>query len=226
MFHWFSTEAGKAGLEQLRTEFGEMLTSGQHAFDMATDALFGRVDPETVRKDLFATDKRINKAERRIRRELVVHASVHGTTDFPACLVLMSIVKDAERVGDNAKNLFDLAKLAPHPPAGADLQTFLNLKERISRAMGLCHEIFDLSDESGAKKLIVDSRAVEDLCDGRIEQFVEGEETDEPCMVATYVLIYRYFKRTAAHVRNIASSVVQPLHKLDFTSKITADDSQ
>lgn len=37
------------------------------------------------------------------------------------------------------------------------------------------------------------------------------------------MLEYRYFKRIASHTRNIASSVVQPLHKLDFTSKIVTE---
>jgi hypothetical protein len=45
-------------------------------------------------------------------------------------------------------------------------------------------------------------------------------------MAPAYVLAYRYFKRVIGHVRNIASSVVQPVHKLDFTSKITTDDPE
>jgi hypothetical protein len=45
-------------------------------------------------------------------------------------------------------------------------------------------------------------------------------------MAPTYVLAYRYLKRFASHVRNIASSVVQPLHKIDFTSKIVANHSE
>ena len=39
----------------------------------------------------------------------MVHGAVHGTFSFPELLVMMSLVKDAERIGDYAKNIFDLA---------------------------------------------------------------------------------------------------------------------
>ena len=120
MFDWFTSKsgAGSAGLAKMRTEFGQMLDAGRHMFDTAANALLGGTDVEVIRKDLFKTDKRINRAERRIRSEIVVHASVHAATEFPACLVLMSIVKDAERMGDYGKNLFDLAEIAPRVPEG------------------------------------------------------------------------------------------------------------
>ncbi|MEK6248840.1 MAG: PhoU domain-containing protein, partial [Planctomycetales bacterium] len=120
MFDWFSAKtepAGTVGLEDMRAQFGQMLDAGRHTFDTAANAFLGGTDLEVIRKDLFDTDKRINQAEQRIRREIVVHATVHGAVVFPACLVLMSIVKDAERVGDYSMNIFDLAELTPQPPA-------------------------------------------------------------------------------------------------------------
>ena len=35
--------------------------------------------------------------------------------DVPACLVLMSVVKDAERIGDYCKNVLDAAKSEAQP---------------------------------------------------------------------------------------------------------------
>jgi phosphate uptake regulator len=72
-------------------------------------ALTGRRRRGDVNDELRATDQKVNRLEREIRRELVVHASVFGAIDTPAVLVYMSIVKDVERVGDYAKNLVDLA---------------------------------------------------------------------------------------------------------------------
>ena len=51
----------------MRTEFGQMLDSGRHIFDTAANAFLGGTDLEVIREDLFATDKRINRAERQIR---------------------------------------------------------------------------------------------------------------------------------------------------------------
>lgn len=69
----------------------------------------------------------------------------------------------------------------------------------------------------------MEAKKIEDLCDERVRALVRGAAPD--AMAPAYVLAYRYFKRVTSHVRNVASSVVQPLHKLDFTSKITAEEA-
>lgn len=223
MFEWFlGGETGSAGLERMQSEFGEMLEAGRLAFGLASDALLGRTDPEEIRNELFKTDKRINRSERQIRKEIVVHASVHGVTDFPACLVLMSIVKDAERIGDYSKNLFDLAKLAPHCPAAELGEDLAQLKTRIGELMATCHEVVDRDQGEEATEVIRTAQRIEDHCDEKVRELIVG--AGEPKMGPTYVLAYRYFKRVTAHVRNIASSVVQPVHKLDFTSKFAKQD--
>lgn len=222
MLDWFSSGEGESvGLERMRAEFGQMLDAGRHVFDTAANAFLGGTDLEVIRKDLFDTDKRINRAERQIRREIVVHATIHGATEFPACLVLMSIVKDAERVGDYAKNLFDLAELAPQPPSGEHRSRLVELKDQISQAMATCRQIFDADLEDAAKDLIRQAHQIEDRCDEQVRALIRG--TGQGDMGPTYVLAYRYFKRVASHVRNVASSIVQPLHKLDFTSKIVKE---
>ena len=38
------------------------------------------------------------------------HLSINPGRDVPGCLALMSLVKDAERMGDYAKNIFGLAE--------------------------------------------------------------------------------------------------------------------
>jgi len=228
MFNWFSkeSEVESAGLQKMRTEFGQMLDAGRHVFDTAANAFIGGTDPEVIRKDLFATDKRINRAERQIRREIVVHISVHGITEFASCLVLMSIVKDAERVGDYGKNLFDLAESMPHPPTGEQKESLVALKDRISHLMASCREVFDLLEDEAAKRLICEAKEIEDLCDDQIRLFIEKPDQGEVEMAPTYVLAYRYFKRVSSHIRNVASSVVQPVDKIDFTSKITANNEE
>jgi len=222
MFDWFSKESasGSAGLQRIRTEFGQMLDAGRHVFDTAANALLGGTDLEVIRDDLFSTDKRINRAERQIRRELVVHASVHGAAQFPVCLVLMSIVKDAERVGDYAKNIYDLAELASRPLAGEHRDCLVGLKDDVSSLMAACREIFDSQEKEQAVEVIRRAQEIEDICDDKLRALLRGD--DEPEMAPTYALAYRYFKRVVSHVRNIASSVVQPVHKLDFTSKLAA----
>jgi phosphate uptake regulator len=223
MFGWFSTgRSGSSGLDKMRAEFGQMLDAGRHIFDAAANAFLGGTELDVIRQDLFDTDKRINRAEQQIRREIVVHAAVHGAASFPSCLVLMSVVKDAERVGDYAKNIFDLAEVMPHPPQGAYRQDLVELKDRISQLMSRCRETFDTQQLEMAQALIDDARAIEDHCDECVAKLVkEGEETE---LAAVYALAYRYFKRVASHVFNVATTVVQPIDKIDFSD--SSEDSK
>ena len=69
MFNWFSRSAAEtSGQQQMRAEFGQMLDAGRHIFEAAANAFLGGTDLEVIRSDLFETDKRINHAERQIRR--------------------------------------------------------------------------------------------------------------------------------------------------------------
>ena len=219
MFHWLTGgTSGEAGLERMRAEFCEMVDAGRHAFALATDALLGETSLQAVQKDLLKTDKRINRAERQIRKEIVVHASVHGTDEFAPCLVLMSIVKDAERLGDYAKDLFHVVSLAPQLPVGEHLEQFKSLRDRALSLLIDCHRAIEVHDEDIAVRVIVEAQKIGDLCDRHVDAFIRSSQSDE--LAVAYALEYRYFRRIASHTSNIASSVVQPLHKLDFTSKI------
>ena len=90
-------------LNEINVKFLEMLTDGRHIFVAAANALLGGTAPQVIRADLFETDRRINRTEQEIRRQIVVHGSIHGAATFPSLLVMMSLVKDAERIGDYAK---------------------------------------------------------------------------------------------------------------------------
>ena len=181
MFSWFRhEEEGLEGLERMRTEFGNMLDAGRHVFDAAANALLGGTDLEVIRQDIFGTDAQINESERQIRRSLVVHAAVHGSSSFPSCLVLMSVVKDAERVGDNAKNIFDLAELRTSELEGSMKADLVRLKDRISQLMAGCRVTFDSQDADEARVLIRKAEEIEDHCDDQISQIIrDDEQTDE-----------------------------------------------
>lgn len=222
MFEWlFSTSpsGSSQGMEKLRSEFCEMLNFGRRAFLLAVDGYLRHIEISEYREELFTIDKSINKAERRIRKELAIHAAIHGKTDFDQCLILMSIVKDAERLGDIAKNIFDLTMAAPCIPEGMYKGKLEMLKNAILGMVDNCSHVFATLDESMATELICQAAAIEDTCDKNIRWFLSEKSPSERADVA-YALAFRYFKRYASHVRNIASSVVQPLHKLDFTGKI------
>ena len=167
-----------------------------------------------VRNDLLETDKRIDGLEQSIRRQIVVHASVHGAQQIPEMMVLMSVAKDAERIGDYAKNLF---ALTAHHTASAgkphhdDLQ---RLREQVSALLADAPEVYDQQDKERANEFIKRAEELIVECEERMIGIFRMEQCsgyDAAC-----VLAFRHIRRVAGHVQNIITAVVNPIDKIDF----------
>src|SRR5690606_31197211 len=108
--------AGPSQIEAIESEIATMLATASETFSMALDAITRRTEPEAIGKKLRKRDRSINRVERAIRRMLIVHTGVRGAlADTPVLFAYMSVAKDIERVGDLAKDMWDLAA------AGADM---------------------------------------------------------------------------------------------------------
>lgn len=196
--------------EDIQQRFLQMLEDGRHIYDASANALVGGTDPESIRSDLFATDKRINQTEQELRRLIVVHGTVHGATSFPAMLVLMSLAKDAERIGDYAKNIFDLCVAGPS--LGEERKTLIELKDRISRLLVKARNLHESEDEGAARGFLEEADDIEDICDEGVKRLLAMKDVN----TASAALSYRYFKRVTSHASNIVTALVVPLDKLDF----------
>ena len=213
MFGWMKRKDQEApGLDAITRKFEQMLEDGRHTFDLTANTLLGGSDPEVIRSDLFETEKRINRMEQEIRRALVVHGAVHGTFSLPELLVMMSLVKDAERIGDYAKNIFDLAVHNKTAFAEDERQRLIELKDRISKVLVRARNIYDQQDEQAARKFLEDCDELEDVCDEAVHRLLSVKGLNK----SASVLAYRYYKRITSHVANIVTSLVMPIDKLDY----------
>jgi phosphate uptake regulator len=212
MFEWLSAlRSQPSGLDEIMQYFEQMLEDGRHVFDAAANSLLGGTDPAIIKDDLWATDKRINSNERRIRRRLITHAAVHGRTEFPVCLALMSIVKDAERIGDFGKNIFDLSFMGASINADAK-EDLVRIKDATSRLLAKSRNVYETQDAAGARAFIAECEELQSHCEAKLRELcmATGEN------VATTAMTYRYLKRVLAHSMNIITSVVMPLDRLDY----------
>lgn len=210
MSHWLSKGSGSGSFAELQKLFLRMLEDGQAVFEGAAGALLGERPVEEVRKTLFDTDARINATEQEMRRKMVVHGTVHGVQSFPSLLVLMSVGKDAERIGDYGKNLFDLAAAGPHLGPRRELLT--RLRGEVRALLEHTRSAYRSEDPREAHAYLEEADRIEDACDRAIEEAlgVTGENR------AGEALTLRYFKRVASHAANVVTSLVMPLDKLDF----------
>jgi len=214
MFDWLKRiQTGMSSAEELVQSFEQMLEDGRHMFDVASNALLSGTDPDAVKEDLWATDKRINKMERRVRRRVVTHLSTYGTGAASSGLVLMSLVKDAERIGDYCKNLYQLAALRRGLPEEA-LQDLREQKDAISRLLAKARNIYKSEDEEAARVFIAEADAIAEHCDKQAVVMVMRDVPDG--LSANAALSYRYFKRVISHALNVITSVVMPIDQLDY----------
>ena len=219
----FRREGDAERLDRIEATLQQMITDDLHAFELAMSALLGERSPHEIGPELRATDHGVNAAERDIRRELVVHASVLGAIDTPAILIYMSIVKDIERIGDYAKNLFDLAS------DGADLSTGMytgevtTLASEVPAFIREAAEVFHERDEERAKTLLRRGDALLDRFDDRVSALVREEHPDRQAVAVA--LTHRYLKRIVAHAMNVLSAVVMPVDRLDYFDEDPEDRS-
>ncbi len=201
-------------MDRIEAQVQEMLTHNRYEFDLAMGALFGDVVPEEVNDDLRLADRKVNRLEREIRRELVVHSSVFGAIDAPVILVYMSVIKDVERVGDYAKNLLDLALDGARFNTLPDADEWRKLTRDISKYITDAGAVFRARDAAESREL----RAWGDEClerfDAAVSALVKGEDVNEQAVARA--LAYRYLKRVVAHLMNLMSAVVMPLDQIDY----------
>ena len=163
----------------------------------------------------YKIDKKVNLLEREIRKRVVEHLSIQPGADVPVSLVLMSVVKDAERIGDYCKNILEVISLLDKPLEKALFETYFNhIDQNILEIFEKTQKAFIESDEKMAKEILYIERGIVKNCDDIVKKLSKSQLTTNEAVCLT--LLARYFKRVAAHLANIGSSVILPVSDLDF----------
>ena len=203
-------------LNQMISEMEQMLAEAVNMYRPTVDILTGKRELSAEQHTLiYETDRKINHIQRKIRKQLVEHLTVSPGADVPICLILMSISKDAERIGDICKNMYQLAE-----EMGGGLgserygERFSKILQETEALFKPTVEAFRNSDKELGHEAVGKARSLAKECDVVL---VELMKDSLDCSKAVlYTLLARHLKRICAHLSNIASSVVMPLHKLDY----------
>ncbi|MDT8436459.1 MAG: PhoU domain-containing protein [Gemmatimonadota bacterium] len=203
-------------LEEMGENFERMLQLTHEMMREAGSLYFAPEAPPDSRTHIYKRDIEVNKLERTIRKQVIAHLSVRGSTpSLPYCLLLISLVKDVERLGDYAKNLSEVREYHPGPlPDDETVHELQSIREGVERAFAVAAEVFAASDHERAVALIREGRTLTHRCDLLVAR-VAGSDYGARDATAI-VMATRFYKRLAAHVLNVLSSVVMPLHKLDY----------
>ena len=191
-----------------------MLNDARHSFDMASLALLGGASVESVAEDVRATDQKINQAEQDIRSELVVHISVQGPQDIGIVMGYTLLIKKIERIGDQAKNILDLAEGGSSLADGDDAAELMQERTLVSNLFGEAAELLAEPDpsriETYAERITAITHEQQDKIDALTHTDLPGREA------VPRAIYYRYLKRIAANLLGVVSTASEPLPHIDY----------
>jgi len=206
---------GKDFLSEVFGEFKDMLDDSEIMFRSVCGHLLDNVDTPDLKENIYAIDKKVNHLQKQIRRRVVEHLTLQPTVNVTACLLLMSVVKDAERLGDYAKNLYQVSEFLEKPIDRVLFgQYFDDLDKEILKLFTQTKDAFIETDEEKARSTWGYHRRINTTCDKIVETLARSDLTVNEAVC--FALIARYFKRIVSHLVNIATSVILPLSDLDY----------
>lgn len=199
------------GLTQIDSQVAVMLASCRHSYDLAMGALVTDGDIAPVAEEVRDTDQKINGIEEAVRRELIVHTAVTGGVDVGAVLALLLIVKKLERVGDQAKNILNLAEEGVRMGGADDYDRFVTYRNRVSTLFADAQRLL-AQDEPQLDDFVRAGTSLMDEC----EEIVLGLLHDDS--LASYAvpraMLFRYLKRTAANVLGTVVTTVEGVDRV------------
>ena len=205
-------QSGESSLDHIEREVLGMIGSCRHSFDLAMSALVSDADITSVGEEVRATDREINGVEETVRRELVVHMAVTGSDDIGAVLGFLLVVKKLERVGDQAKNVFDLAAEGVRFSGAEDYDRFVEFRNQVSATFA--DAITVLSDPDGADTtaMIERSQVLMDTFDRLVNELIHS---DVPASYAVpRAMLFRYLKRIVANLASVVTTMTDGVDRM------------
>ena len=197
---------------EMQGELVRMLANGRRGLDVATAALLDGASPDVAGRHVEAA-QRVNDGQRKVRRELLVHAAVEGATDA-RLLVYMSIVKDAARIGDYARDIYELSALGVNFSNAPDREEMVGYRDRISAMISDAAGILAADDVDAANVALAAADVMLDEFDEKVAALCSCDRPGGEAVPRA--LLYRHFKRVVAHLMNLLSAVVMPVDGLDY----------
>ena len=212
---------GESPLDRISHETVLMLGDARHSFDLASTALLAGADAAAVGADIRATDDRINSAEQRLRSELVVHIAVRGGDDIGLVMGYTLLLKKIERIGDQAKNILDLAEDGISLAGAPDIDEFMTRRQVISQMYVEASDILVSLDTAAAQAFLGRSMAMNRECEQKIHEYMRSEEPGH--WAVPRAVLHRYWKRIVANLAGIVSSAIEPIQTLDYADGGSSD---
>lgn len=195
--------------------FVKMINGDEYLYNEAWRVITTEDTIDRIPQSFYDKDIEVNNQEKEIRRLLFEHLSIRPGHDTSGCLALMSLIKDAERIGDYSKNIFETGIL--HGGNIRDIKFYERMiptQKMISDSFPILAKAFNNSDIKLAEGILRNYKPIKHDCDKILNELFEHHVSPNEAVVTA--MLSRYFKRINSHVSNIASGIVYPLNEIDF----------
>lgn len=196
------------------TRFLSMLDQAGELLIAAEPWVLNQQAPEELRKQARSVDKASNKSEREVRK-MLVEALAFDNSHGPLCLVLMSVAKDGERLVDECRNLVDLPMLMRSPVPEVYANELHSITKELITTIQATRKAFAANDRAAAIELVEGEKPTTAKLHA-----IEDRLFDDESLGSRQAIIlsraFRYLHRIRAHLANIASTVIMPVHQIDF----------
>jgi phosphate transport system protein len=198
-------------IDKAEEEVERMLIIAKDMFKIAMSVL---LDKEKSRADLYKMDQGLNAIQMDVRRKILQHLSINPAMDITASLILITIIVDIERLGDYSKNVLDLSREIDKKLEGGYFDEVRKLREELAPLFGETAAVIKEMDKNVAKEGMQKCTDIAKRCDILLDQLLDETLSAKEAILAT--LLLRYLKRIAAHLKNVASSVVNPFARIGY----------
>ncbi|MFC1550694.1 PhoU domain-containing protein [Candidatus Neomarinimicrobiota bacterium] len=206
-------------LEQAWTQSIEMLKLSNDFFNQSVDSLRGGGIKKELLK-LKRRDREINQFQVDVRKKILTYLYHHADgADVNSGVILLNMVVDIERLGDYTKNILDLAVNFKKGIHSEDISKDLNaielqVRDRFNKTI----EVVETQDETLGESLLETFREdVSRASDKIVDDILTGAQIyDGGDRTAAVALYARYLKRIGSHLKNIASTIVNPADLIGF----------
>ncbi|HSL84081.1 MAG TPA: PhoU domain-containing protein [Thermoanaerobaculia bacterium] len=196
-------------IESAFDDISEMLQHSARMLDLALAAL---LDNRPLERDLDEMDDPVDEAERMVRRSVLEHLSFNPRQDLVPSLVLVSMVQDAERIGDFARGIGEIVPLAKSPREGPFADRLREIARELRPLFEESEQAFRQDDPERARRVMEEASELKVQLQRYTEDVAASDLTAD--MAVVYASAARILRRVGAHLSNISSSVAQPYDRI------------
>src|SRR5690606_8934966 len=165
--------------------------------------------PASVSDEIWATDERINRSEQELRRQLIVHIAVQGATDIGDVLGYTLLIKKIERIGDQAKNVWDLADEGVSLVDADDVDEFRSVRDEISSMFGEVADLLVDPDPARIETFRARADALRIAEEAHIRELMHSDAPGHHAVPRA--VLHRYLKRIVANIAGIITTLTEPV---------------